>query len=90
LEYLHPQAAVGVPVCATRDGIPGYFCFLPMISAFYYSLTDYNLLSPPVFVGLKGYERMINDPRFLVALKNTFVYAFGSTIRSGLSRLGWH
>lgn len=64
------------------------FAFYPMISAFYYSLTDYNLLSPPVFVGLKGYERMINDPRFLIALKNTFVYAFGSTIPIWIISLG--
>jgi multiple sugar transport system permease protein len=49
------------------------FAFYPMISAIYYSLTDYNLISPPVFVGLAGYQRMLQDSRFLLALKNTFV-----------------
>ena len=55
------------------------FAFYPMISAFYYSLTDYNLISAPVLAGLKNYQRMLHDARFLIALKNTFVYAFGST-----------
>jgi multiple sugar transport system permease protein len=64
------------------------FAFYPMISAFYYSLTDYNLISPPVFVGLKGYERMLQDNRFLIALKNSFVYAFGSAIPIWVISLG--
>ncbi len=56
------------------------FAFYPMLTAFYYSLADYNLLKPPVFSGLSGYERLLTDSRFLIALKNTFVYAIGSAI----------
>ncbi len=57
------------------------FCFYPMFSALYYSLTNYNLIQAPKFVGLAQYIAMIKDPRFLVSLKNTFVYAFGSALR---------
>jgi multiple sugar transport system permease protein len=56
------------------------FAFYPMASALYYSLTDYQLLRPPVLVGLDQYQRMLTDSRFILALKNTFVYAFGSSI----------
>jgi multiple sugar transport system permease protein len=64
------------------------FAFYPMLSAFYYSLTDYNLLKPPVFTGLAGYERLLTDSRFLIALKNTFVYAIGSAIPIFVVSLG--
>ena len=61
------------------------FCFYPMFSALYYSLTNYNLVQAPKFIGLNQYAAMIKDPRFLVALKNTFVYAFGSALRVVIS-----
>ena len=64
------------------------FAFYPMVSAFYYSLTNYELLKTPVFVGLDQYQRMINDPRFIIALKNTFTYAFGSSIPLWIISLG--
>jgi multiple sugar transport system permease protein len=64
------------------------FAFYPMLSAFYYSLTDYNLLKPPVFNGLASYERLFTDGRFLIALKNTFVYAIGSAIPIFVVSLG--
>ena len=65
------------------------FAFYPMISAFYYSLTNYELLKTPTLVGFDQYQRMINDPRFLIALKNTFVYAFGSSIPLWIISLGF-
>jgi multiple sugar transport system permease protein len=61
------------------------FCFYPMFSALYYSLTNYNLIQAPKFIGLAQYAAMLKDPRFLVALENTFIYAFGSALRVVLS-----
>jgi ABC-type sugar transport system permease subunit len=61
------------------------FAFYPMFSALYYSLTNYNLIQAPKFVGLVQYAAMIKDPRFFVAMENTFVYAFGSALRVVIS-----
>jgi multiple sugar transport system permease protein len=42
----------------------------------YLSFTRYNLLSPPEWWGLEGYERVLSDQLFLTkALPNTFKYA---------------
>ena len=56
------------------------FAFLPMFTAFYYSITDYNLLEPPNFVGLENYKAIFFDARFRIALSNTIVYALGSAL----------
>lgn len=42
--------------------------------AIYYSFTDYDLLSDPVFVGLKNYQAAFQDESFLKALRNVAVY----------------
>jgi multiple sugar transport system permease protein len=42
--------------------------------AVYYSFTDYDLLSDPVFVGLKNYQDAFQDESFLRALRNVAVY----------------
>ena len=58
----------------------GFFAFaiIPMGMSFYYSFTRYNLLSPPVFIGLANFQRMITDPLFWKTLQVTFTYAFFS------------
>ncbi len=47
----------------------------PLIASGYLSLTDYNLLTPPTFVGLQNYRTMLSDPNFWQALQVTFYYA---------------
>lgn len=43
--------------------------------ALYLSFTNYNLLKPPVWWGLQGYERVLTNELFLTkALPNTFKY----------------
>lgn len=56
------------------------FAIIPMLTAFYYSLTDYNLLEAPNVIGLANYTSIFSDARFRIALTNTFIYAFGSAI----------
>ena len=40
------------------------FVILPIIAAFYYSLTDYDLMQAPRFAGLKNYANLGDDIRF--------------------------
>lgn len=58
----------------------GFVVFLgyPMLRSLYLSFTDYDLLSPPVWVGLRNYERILNDPDFWQSVKVTLIYALGS------------
>src|SRR5436305_13083267 len=56
------------------------FNLIPMANAAYISLTSYDLLTPPRFVGLANYSGLPGDARFTQAMTNTFVYAFGRGI----------
>lgn len=55
----------------------GFVCFLlgPIIAAVYLSFTQWNMISPPRWVGFQNYALMPSDEKFLIGLKNTFVYA---------------
>ena len=47
----------------------------PLASSFYYSLTRYDLLRPPVFIQLQNYrEILVTDPHFKIVIKNTLFY----------------
>jgi multiple sugar transport system permease protein len=47
----------------------------PLLSSAYYSLTRYDLLRPPVFIGLKNYvDLLTTDPHFKVVIPNTLYY----------------
>ncbi|MDT0440492.1 MULTISPECIES: carbohydrate ABC transporter permease [Streptomyces] len=50
------------------------FYAYPTVRGFYYSLTDYNLLSDPVFTGVDNYRDLIGDEQFFNALKVTGYY----------------
>jgi multiple sugar transport system permease protein len=47
---------------------------IPMVISAYISLTSWNLLKPPVFVGLKNYQTIFNDSLFYKSLSVTFTY----------------
>jgi len=51
---------------------------IPLLMSLYYSFTDYEVLTPPEWVGLKNYERMINDKLFWTSLINTIWYTIMS------------
>lgn len=53
------------------------FVVYPIIMNIYYSFTNYNLTSAK-WVGLKNYRRLLKDNAFLMALKNTSIYALFS------------
>lgn len=51
------------------------FQLYPFIASFYYSLTDYNMVNAPKFIGLDNYKQIfMNDPGFTQALKVTSIY----------------
>lgn len=47
---------------------------LPLLLSLYHSFTDYEVLTPPVWVGLENYETMVNDKLFWTSLANTLVF----------------
>ena len=47
----------------------------PMVVSLGLSLTDYDVLRPPNFVGLQNYERMFGDTRLMTSLANSVYYA---------------
>ncbi|WP_448059529.1 carbohydrate ABC transporter permease [Cellulomonas hominis] len=47
---------------------------IPMGASLYLSLTDYNLLQSPTFVGLQNYADMLSDDRMWTSLRVTFTY----------------
>ena len=50
-------------------------CIYPLVSSFYYSLCDYSVLSPAVFVGSGNYQDLVHDKIFWKALYNTVFFA---------------
>ena len=56
------------------------FSVFPVLFGFAVSLTDYDLLDPPEWVGLDNFANLFADPLFLTALRNTLVFVLGATI----------
>ncbi|CCH77406.1 Binding-protein-dependent transport systems inner membrane component [Nostocoides japonicum T1-X7] len=54
----------------------GFLVFMvwPTIRGIYLSFTSFNLLTPPKWIGLDNYVRMIHDPVFWNAIKVTVYY----------------
>jgi multiple sugar transport system permease protein len=50
------------------------FTFWPIIYSAYLSLTDYDVINNPNFIGFDNYTRMMEDPKIALALGNTFFY----------------
>lgn len=57
------------------------FVIYPLIGGIYYSLTDWNGISAEYnVIGFKNYINLSQDSHVLEPLKNTFIYAFFTTI----------
>jgi multiple sugar transport system permease protein len=76
---------------ARREALAGYlfiapwlvgflvFILGPIIASFYFSLTDYQIVKSPHFVGLANYREMVHDDLAWQALKVTAIYVAVST-----------
>ena len=67
----------------------GFVCFVlgPLITAFVISLTRYDILTPPRFVGLANYRRMLSDERLTRSYLNTLVYVVAAVVLMNLLAL---
>jgi multiple sugar transport system permease protein len=76
---------------ATREALIFYLCLTPwilgfvvfiagpMLASLWISLSDWDIMSPPKFVGLRNFAKLAtNDPVFLKSLWVTTYYTFGS------------
>ena len=54
------------------------FTLFPVLAALGISFSEWNLITPPVFVGLDGYRALLSDPLFGKVLLNTLYYTAGS------------
>ena len=52
------------------------FTLLPVVIAFVLSLTSYNMIDAPKFIGLRNYIALLmDDDIFIIAVKNTLLFA---------------
>src|SRR4030042_2931127 len=82
------EKKIGMGKIAKGDNISGYafigpwligflaFSLIPIISSVYFSLTDYDLLSEPIFNGVKNFIKMAGDSIFWKSLSVTLFYVF--------------
>lgn len=56
--------------------IIGFICFqaFPIFYSLYISLHKWDMLRKPTFVGFSNYLSLVSDPRFLISLRNTFLF----------------
>lgn len=67
---------LGVALLFLAPALFGFlvFHFLPTVRGFYLSLTDWNLLGEPTFVGLDNFQTLLGDELFWNALVVTLEY----------------
>ncbi|MDR1705176.1 MAG: sugar ABC transporter permease [Clostridiales bacterium] len=72
---IYSESTAGV--IFTLPFIIGFLLFMvvPMIMSLYYAFSDFNILSPPVFSGLKNFREMFKDETFWQSLRVTVFYA---------------
>jgi multiple sugar transport system permease protein len=66
----------------------GIFTAYPLLYTGWLSFTDYDVINDPSFVGTANFERLLEDPKVALALKNTFVFAVLSVPAQLLVSLG--
>lgn len=56
------------------------FNLFPTLFGLYLAFTDYDLLSPPIWVGVDNFVNLASDRLFRQALGNTLVFVLGATL----------
>ncbi|HAN43910.1 MAG TPA: ABC transporter permease [Ruminococcaceae bacterium] len=78
-KWLNKESVAGV-IC-TSPFIIGFILFMivPMMLSLYYSLCNYDILSPPVWTGFSNYIKIFTaDDKFIKSILVTFYFAFVS------------
>src|SRR3954454_11661775 len=52
----------------------GVFVVYPIVAVVYYSFTDYDIVRPPVWVGLDNLAKVLGDKTFWLALAHSILY----------------
>jgi putative chitobiose transport system permease protein len=63
----------------------GIFVIYPIFAVIYYSFTDYDIIRPPVFIGLENFQNLFADETFWLALTHSIVYLLVTPILIVLS-----
>ena len=64
------------------------FRFYPMLQAFYISMTDYDLIKSPEFVGLSNFIDLLKDPLFLNSARVSLTYVVFSVVPTWIISMG--
>ena len=56
--------------------IIGFLAFqaFPIIYSFFISLHKWDMLTKPRFIGWANYQSLLTDPRFIISIRNTFLF----------------
>jgi ABC-type sugar transport system permease subunit len=80
LSLASKQAAFGLAIILPTLVILAIFRFFPMLQALYLSLTAYDLVHPPKFVGLANFVSLLHDPLFLKSARVSLTYVLFSVV----------
>ena len=61
------------------------FVVYPILAVVYYSFTDYDIITPPVWVGFANFVHVFQDETFWLALTHSVIYLVATPILIGLS-----
>jgi multiple sugar transport system permease protein len=70
--------------------VVGFVAFVlgPLVAALVLSFTTYDVLTPPEFVGLENYRRLLDDDRLRTVYLNTIVYVVAAVVLINAFALG--
>ena len=63
----------------------GIFIVYPIVAVVFFSFTDYDIVRPPVWVGLANFAKVFQDETFWLALTHSFIYLIVTPILIALS-----
>jgi putative chitobiose transport system permease protein len=52
----------------------GIFVIFPILAVVYFSFTEWDIVRPPMWIGIQNYQQLVGDPTFWKALINSIVY----------------
>jgi ABC-type sugar transport system permease subunit len=67
-------ASAGYLLIAPAIVVSVVFLLIPMVVSAYWSLTHYNGIQAPEFVGLQNYQEVLSNPRFQRSFQNTVFF----------------
>jgi ABC-type sugar transport system permease subunit len=78
--YRRRQSLIGFLFIVPALAYFAVFSFWPMLNAAYLSLFEYDLLTPPKWVGLAQYQSLFSSPVFITSLQVTAIYTLGISV----------